>query len=160
MQSIGIEQRTDERTPSSSWTHERWGGFLLTQHRPALLHVRLTGRLSTRTLGELDRRVGVAIRPGRTMVLALDAAELQHIPLAVAEELAARERRWRSMGVVACWVGLNPYLADLLVLACGPDQHLPAVTGFDALEPLLVDVAELPASVVRGWLEVRSVLLH
>jgi anti-anti-sigma regulatory factor len=152
--------RLDERAASSSWTHERWGGFLLTRSRPTLLHVRLTGRLSGRTLLELDHRVGANVRPGRTTLLALDATELQHIPLAVAEELAARERRWRAVGVVACWVGLNPYLADLLVLACGPDQHLPAVEDLDALEPLLADVADQPASVVRGWLEIRSVLLH
>lgn len=148
------------RSASSSWTHERWGGFLLTQHRGALVHIRLTGCLGSRTLTELDRRVRDHLRPGRTHLLALDATELQHIPMKVVEELAVHERRWRSLGVVAVWVGLHPYLADLLVLACGPDQLLPAVSDLDALEPLLEDVADHATSVVRGWLEVRSVLLH
>lgn len=148
------------RTASTSWTHERWGGFLLTQQRGQLVHVRLTGSLSSRTLVELDRRMRDRLRPGCTHLLALDATELQHIPMDVVEELAVHERRWRSLGIVALWVGLDTYLADLLVLACGPDQLLPAVADLDALEPLLEDVGDRATSVVRGWLECRSILLH
>ena len=147
-------------TLSSSWAHERWGGFLLTRRSGRLVHARLNGRLGTRTLAELDRRVLRDVEPGRTLLLALDATELQHIPLEVAGDLAARERRWRSYGVVAFWVGLNPYLADLLVLACGHDQVLPAVADLESVSSLLDDADERPASTVRGWLEARSVLLH
>lgn len=152
--------RNVARTGSSSWTHERWGGFLLTQQRGQLVHVRLTGCLSSRTLVEIDRRLRDRLRPGTTHLLALDATDLQHIPMSVVEDLAQHERRWRSLGIVAVWVGLHSYLADLLVLACGPDQHLPAVADLDALEPLLDDIGDRATSVVRGWLEIRSVLLH
>lgn len=151
---------TTPTTTTSSWSHERWGGFLLTRQPPNWIHARLTGRLSSRTLRELDRRLLRGLSQRSTHFLVLDATELQHIPVTVAHELAEYDARWRQRGVVAVWVGVNPYLAALLVLACGHEHHLPALPDVDAVRRAIAPVVDRPASVARGWLEAHSDLVH
>lgn len=145
---------------TSSWSHERWGGFLLTRRPPHWIHARLTGRLSSRTLQELDRRLLGGLSPRRTHFLLLDATQLQHIPVSVAHELVELEQRWRMRGVVAVWVALNPYLANLLVFACGHEHHLPALADVDTACEIIARVSDRPPSVARGWLEAHSDLVH
>lgn len=145
---------------TSSWSHERWGGFLLTRQPPHWIHARLTGRLSSRTLQEIDRRILSGLSAQTTHFLVLDASQLQHIPVSVARELAELELRWRQRGIVALWVALNPYLANVLVFACGHEQHLPALVDVDAAREIVARVADRPPSVARGWLEAHSTLVH
>jgi anti-anti-sigma regulatory factor len=147
-------------TTTSSWTHERCGGFLLTRQEPHWIHARLTGRLSTRTLRELDLRVLRGLTSRRTHFLVLDATQLQHIPLDVAHDLAGYEQRWRQRGVVAVWVALSPYLSNLLVLACGHEHRIPALSDLETARAAVSRVAECPPSVARGRLEAHSDLVH
>ena len=151
---------TFSTTTTSSWSHERWGGFLLTRQPPQWIHARLTGRLGSRTLQELDRRLHRGLSPAHTHFLVLDATQLQHIPVSVAGELAELEARWRQRGIVAFWVALNPYLEDLLVFACGHEHHLPALADVDTARAVVARVADRPPSVARGWLEAHSDLVH
>ena len=165
MQTVTGRGRSHETTDAhatattSSWSHERWGGFLLTRQPPHWIHARLTGRLSSRTLRELDRRLLRGLSPRCTHFLLLDATQLQHIPVSVANELAEFEARWRQRGVVAVWVALNPYLANLLVLACGHEHHLPAMADVDTACEAIAQVSDRPPSVARGWLEGHSDLV-
>ena len=145
---------------TSSWTHERSGGFLLTRQPPHWIHARLTGRLASRTLQELDRRLVRGLSARDTHFLVLDASQLQHIPLDVAHELVEFERKWRSRGIVALWVALNPYLANLLVFACGHEHHLPALADIETARAMVDTIADRPPSVARVWLEAHSDLVH
>lgn len=153
-------QRLSTSPRATSWSHGLWGGFLLTQRGERKMHAKLTGRLSERTLVELERHFRVALVPGQTHFLVLDAANLEHIPLLVAHSLVEREAQWRRIGVVALWVGLNRYLANLLVLAGGCEAGPPALDDLDAAWSVLDELTDWPAPVARGRLEMYSTFVH
>ena len=81
-----------------------------------------TRLLSLPTVKQIDRLVGDVASPQARIFVLLDASTLTHIPLHVASHLLLGERIWRRKGVCAFWVGLSPYLTDLLALAAGTEQ--------------------------------------
>ena len=115
------------RPTSSTRARKQWGGFVLVRRNPQLLHVRLTGQLSHRTIEQVRRAVRELSSPATTLFVVLDASSLGHIPLSAARSLSELEPRWRARGVVAVWVGLTAYLANLLKLACGNDPKAPGL---------------------------------
>jgi hypothetical protein len=137
-----------------------WGGFVLLRRDPQILHAKLTGRLSMKTLDDLDHRLDQVRSAGVTTFLVLDARHLGHLPLHVAREIVKREERWRSKGVVGVWIGVSRYVANLLLLASPTEEQLPA---FDDLETLRTQIESLftgPATVARGRLAMVGSLLH
>lgn len=137
-----------------------WGGFLLARCEPRILHVTLTGHLSLHTLRELDGRLAVSAVTAATSFLVLDASHLQHIPLDVAERLVERERRWRGRGVVALWIGLSRYLANLLVLACRSEDQLPVLSDLATAREWTRGLQGVSAPVARARLEMCTTLVH
>lgn len=133
---------------------------MLLRKEPQLLHAKLTGRLTVRTLDDLEERLDAVRSAGVTTFLVLDAHHLRHLPLSVASEIVAREARWRSQGVVGVWIGLSRYLANLLLLACSSEEQLPAFADLDSLRHQLEALFEGPASVARDRLEMMSSLPH
>jgi hypothetical protein len=141
-------------------TPRSWGGFLILPRGGRVQQVRLTGVLSEERLGELDAcLVAVPTPSGAGTFVLLDATQLIHMPLGVALGLSERERRWRSRGIVAVWVGLSPYLANLLLLATA-GEGLPSLpdmpTALDAVEAM----AGLPPALARERLEAWDTMRH
>lgn len=148
------------RPTSPTRARKHWGGFLLVRRNPQLLHIRLTGQFSIRTMRGIEREVARLASPSVTVFVALDATRLNHIPLHVARRLAGCEPVWRARGIVAIWVGLSPYLADLLTLACGNDQQVPALADWPTVQRVFAEVRDRPAPVARGRLMSSSALVH
>jgi anti-anti-sigma regulatory factor len=148
------------RPTSSTGAGRPWGGFLLVRRNPRLLHARLTGRLEPRTVHGIRRAASSFRRSDSTLLLILDATALAHISLAAARSLAELEPALRDEGIVAAWVGLNPYLADLLRLACGNEQQVPALKDWPTVQRVFAEVMDRPAPVARGRLVAISSLVH
>ena len=148
------------RPTSSTRARKQWGGFVLVRRSPQLLHARLTGQLSRRTIEQVRCAVRELSSPANTLFVVLDASSLAHIPLSAARSLSELEPRWRARGVVAVWVGLTSYLANLLKLACGNEQQVPALADFSAVHRVVAEVADRPAPVARGRLLSSSALVH
>jgi len=148
-------RRTRTATPPRSW-----GGYLILPRGGRVHQVHLTGVLSEDRLRELEASlVATPVAAGSTSFVLLDAGHLIHMPLAVALGLSERERRWRSRGIVAVWVGLSPYLANVLLLATA-GEGLPSLpdmtTALDAVEIM----AGLPPAVARERLEAWDTMRH
>lgn len=148
------------RPASPTRARKHWGGFLLARRNPQLLHVRLTGQLSLRAIRGIQREVERPTGSTTTLFVVLDATRLDHIPLAAAHELALLEPRWRGRGIVAVWVGLSTYLANLLTLACGNDQQVPALADWATVQRVFAEVRDRPAPVAWGRLVSSSALVH
>lgn len=148
------------RPTSTTRARKQWGGFLLVRRDPQLLHARLTGLLGERTIEGIRRAALRQASPATTLVLVLDASALDHIPLSAARRIAALEPEWRSRGIVAVWVGLNSYLANLLCLACGNDQQVPALADWRTVQRVFAEVQDRPAPVARGRLVTSSAFVH
>lgn len=148
------------RPTSTTGARTHWGGFLLVRRDPQLLHARLTGRLAPRTIEGLRRAALRQASPEQTLFLVLDATALDHIPLQAARRIAALEPHWRARGIVAVWVGLSPYLSNLLRLACGTDPQVPALEDWTAVQRVLAEVRDRPAPVAHGRLVTSSALVH
>jgi hypothetical protein len=133
---------------------------VLLRREPQILHAKLTGRLSTRTLDDLDRRLDQVRSVGATTFLGLDARHLEHLPLQVARGLVRRERSWRAKGVVAVWIGLSRYVANLLLLAMASQEQLPAFDDFETFRSQIDCLFARPAAVARGQLEMVGALVH
>ncbi len=151
---------TNARAGSGRSSATAWGGFVLLRREPQILHVKLTGRPSVRTLDDLDHRLDQVRSAGATTFLVLDARHLEHLPLHVAREVVAREKRWRSRGVVGVWIGLSRYLANLLLLASPTEEQLPAFDDLEALREQIGCLFAGPATVARGRLEMVGSLFH
>lgn len=160
VQSMRVPTHGRIRPTSSTRARKHWGGFLLVRRDPQLLHARLTGRLTPRTIDSILRAALEAATPTSTLFLVLDASALDHIPISVAQRIAALEPEWRMRGIVAVWVGLNPYLADLLRLACGNDQQVPALADWPTVQRVFAEVRDRPAPVARGRLVTSSAFVH
>jgi hypothetical protein len=116
--------------------------------------------LNLGTIEALGSAVDEVRAGAATVFVVLDATRLRHIPLASAQAITRLEPRWRDRGVVAMWVGLNPYLANLLTLACGNLQSVPALADWQTVERLVAEVKDRPAPVARGRLVTSSALVH
>ena len=148
------------RPTSSTRARKQWGGFLLVRRNPQLLHVRLTGQLNLCTIREVRRTVEELASSTTTLFVVLDATSLEHIPQIAAHAIADLEPYWRARGVVAVWVGLNPYLANLLTLACGNEQQVPALADWPTVQRVVAEVKDRPAPVARGRLVTSSAFVH
>jgi hypothetical protein len=148
------------RPTSSTQARKHWGGFLLVRRNPQLLHAHLTGQLSLRTIQGIRRAVDERASSTTTLFVVLDASLLEHIPLTTAHAIAELEPHWRALGVVAMWVGLNSYLANLLTLACGNEQQVPALVDWPTVERVVAEVKDWPAPVARGRLVTSSALVQ
>ena len=160
MQGESTDTTLKSRTPRSARLTGPWGGFLLTRHERGIVHVKLTGRLSSRTLRDLEARLARLDARTSPVFLVLDASHLQHIPVEVALQVAERERRWRKRGVVALWIGLSRYLANLLVLACRSDEQLPVLPDLGTARALIRRLDGATALIARGRLEMCTTLVH
>lgn len=148
------------RPTSSTRARKHWGGFLLVRRNPQLLHARLTGQLILCTIREIRRAVDELASSTTTLFVVLDASSLAHISLVAARAISELEPHWRARGVVAVWVGLDSYLADLLTLACGNEQQVPALADWPTVQRVVAEVKDWPAPVARGRLVTSSALVH
>jgi anti-anti-sigma regulatory factor len=148
------------RPTSSTRARKQWGGFVLVRRNPQLLHARLTGQLSRRTIEQMRAAVGEQASSTTTLFVVLDASSLEHIPLSAARSISELEPQWRAQGVVAVWLGLNGYLANLLMLACGNEQQVPALADWNVVQRVIAEVSDRPAPVARGRLLSSSALVH
>lgn len=148
------------RPTSSTRARTQWGGFVLVRRSPQLLHARLTGQLSRRTLEQIRRAAVGQASSTATLFVVLDATSLEHIPLSAARSVSELEPRLRAHGIVVLWAGLNKYLANLLMLACGNDQQVPALADWSTVQSVLAEVLDRPAPVARGRLLSSSALVH
>ena len=160
VQSMRVPTHGRIRPTSSTRARKHWGGFLLVRRNPQLLHVRLTGQLDPGTIHEIRRIVEEPASSTTTQFVVLDASSLEHIPLIAAHAIAELEPQWRARGVVAVWVGLNSYLANLLALACGNDQQVPALADWPTVQRVVAEVKDRPAPVARGRLVTSSAFVH
>jgi hypothetical protein len=133
---------------------------VLVRRNPQLLHARLTGQLSRRTIEQIRAAAWDQKSPTGTQFVVLDASNLEHIPLSAAREMDRLEPQWREAGIVAVWIGLNPYLANLLTLACGNDQRVPALEDWSSVQRVFAEVRDRPAPLARGRLLTSSALVH
>jgi len=124
------------------------------------LHARLTGQLSRRTIDQMRSAAEELASSTTTLFVVLDATTLDHISLSAARAMAELEPCWRQRGIVAVWVGLNSYLANLLTLACGNEQQVPALADWSAVQRVFAEVRDRPAPVARGRLLTSSALVH
>lgn len=137
-----------------------WGGYLLRQRDPNVIHVKLTGCLRPDTVEGLHRRVPrYRSETGPTFVL-LDASHLEHIPLPVIEALHHRVAQWSGYDTVALWVGLSPYLANLLVLAWFGEDFLPTFADLRSALRAVRATKDLPSGLARGRLAAEGGLRH
>lgn len=135
----------------------QWGGFLLAEREPGVLHATLTGRLTVPVLEQLHHELAAHGRDGgRTSFLVLDAGRLTHIAPGAARMLAVHEAAWRSTGRVAAWVQLSPYLRNLLLLLSAEDEPLPAFDSTDEALSRMRDLAGAPASLAHDRLAVAG----
>jgi anti-anti-sigma regulatory factor len=133
---------------------------VLVRRGPQLLHVRLTGQLSRRTIDQIRSAAGDLASSTTTLFVVLDASTLEHISLTAARALTDLEPHWREVGIVAVWIGLSSYLANLLVLACGNEQRVPALADWSVVQRVVAEVQDRPAPVARGRLLTSSALVH
>jgi hypothetical protein len=96
---------------------------------------------------------------GPTFVL-LDASHLEHIPLPVIDLLHRRVVQWGGYDTVALWVGLSPYLANLLVLAWFGEDSLPAFSDLRSALRAVRAAQDLPSGLARGRLSAEGGLRH
>lgn len=148
------------RPTSSTRARKQWGGFVLVRRNPQLLHARLTGQLSCRTVDQIREATGAQASSTTTLFVVLDASSLEHIPVSAAHAIAELEPQWRARGIVAVWVGLSSYLANLLKLACGNEQQVPALANWNVVQRVIAEVRDRPAPVARGRLLSSSALVH
>ena len=147
--------RTSRPTLSNrvvSVTPQEWGGFLLAERAPRVLQAKLTGRLSNLTVEHLQERVMGSSRGDLPTFLLLDATHLEHVPVSVLAALREREATWRRRGVVSLWIGLSPYLANLLVLAWWGEDMPPVFDDLSTAWRAIGAVEGLPSGTARGRL--------
>ena len=160
VQSMRVPTHGRIRPTSSTRARKQWGGFVLVRRSPQLLHARLTGQLSRSTIEQIRCAAAELASSTTTLFVVLDASTLDHISLTAARALADLEPHWRERGIVAVWVGLNSYLANLLMLACGNEQQVPALEDWSAVQRVVAEVSDRPAPVARGRLLTSSALVH
>ena len=148
------------RPTSSTRARKQWGGFVLVRRNPQLLRARFTGQLSRRTIDQIRQAIEELAPSTTTQFVVLDASLLEHIPLSAARSISELEPLWRARGIVAVWVGLNAYLANLLKLACGNEQQVPALADWRTVQRVIAEVSDRPAPVARGRLLSSSALVH
>ncbi len=126
-----------------------------------VFQVKLTGRLSSSSAQDLNRRIRDS-RQGDDGVqyVILDATHLQHIPISTIEQLMGYERRWRELDVVTLWVGLTPYLANLLALAGWYGETLPAFVDLATALRVVSSAAQLPVGRARDQLMAWGDMRH
>lgn len=147
-------------TPASARSGESWGGFVILPRGGRILQVRLTGVLSEERLRALQGSLR-AQRDGMDGVqyVLLDATRLLHLPVAVAMALYRSEQLWRQEGCVVLWVGLSPYLANLLLLASS-GERIPSLPDLETAFDAVGRMAGLPPSVARERLEAWDIMRH
>ncbi|RKZ15349.1 hypothetical protein DRQ53_09260 [bacterium] len=164
VQSMRVPTHGRIRPTSPTRARKQWGGFLLVRRNPQLLHVRLTGQFDQRAIRGICRAVEqeavASTDKSTTLFVVLDASRLDHISIADACELSELEPRWRARGIVALWIGLSKYLANLLTLACGNEQQLPALADWSTAQRVFAEVRDHPAPLARCRLVSSSELVH
>ena len=137
-----------------------WGGFIILPRGGGVLHVRLTGVLTHERFAELRAGLQARRRDGaEARFVVLDATHLLHLSVAVAMELAEAERRWRQEGAVVLWVGLSPYLANLLLLS-GGGARIPLLPDLATALGAVSRMSGLPSSLARERLEAWDIMRH
>jgi hypothetical protein len=69
------------------------------------------------------------------------------------------ERLWRQEGVVVLWVGLSPYLANVLLLASS-GERIPSLPDLETALDAVGRMAGLPPTVARERLEAWDIMRH
>lgn len=134
---------------------DEWGGYILVRRDARTLHAVLTGRLSEASLGRLHRAIQHLCPTDGPRFLLLDGSHLRHIPLEVAQSLAAWDERCLANDVVTLWTGLSPYLSDILSLAQGAEDGIPRFPGqsaaLEAMQAVCADTAALARLRLGAW---------
>ncbi len=137
-----------------------WGGFLILPRGESALQVRLTGVLTHDRLNELRTSLRARRRhDAAARFLLLDATWLRHVTVAAAMELAEAETQWKHEGTVVLWVGLSPYLANLLLLS-GLGSRIPLLPDLTTAIAAVRRMTHLPPTVARERLQAWDIMRH
>jgi len=139
---------------------ESWGGYVVLPRAGRILQVRLTGVLTDERLRALQGSLRAQWdEENVARFVLLDASQLLHLPVAVAMGLYRAELRWRQEGAVVLWVGLSPYLANVLLLASS-GERIPSLPDLETAFDAVGRMAGLPPTVARERLEAWDIMRH